>query len=140
MIELAIDSAGLNATYDITDAISEALVAANAGDGLVPVFAVGSTVGLTVMRHEPGSVQDMLRALNGMAPDDRAYLHGLTTGDPNGFSHIRSSLLGTSLVVPWQDGALKMSDTHRVVLFDFDLRPARRTILLDPTIRSEHTA
>ncbi|MFI1366318.1 YjbQ family protein [Streptomyces griseochromogenes] len=136
MIELKVPSTGLNSHYDITDDVVRLLAEHHAGDGLAGVFAHGSTVGLTVMRYEPGAVQDLLTALDRMAPATPAegarYLHELTTGDPNGFSHLKSSLLGTSLLVPYADGALGMSATHRVVLFDFDLKPATRRVLIDP--------
>lgn len=132
MIELTIDSRGLLDHHDLTDDIAGALREVGATTGLAGVFAVGSSVGLTVMRYEPGAVQDLLRALERAAPDDAAYLHTLTTGDPNGFAHVRSSLLGTSVLFPLRDGEVAMSATHRVVLFDFDLKPAPRTILIDP--------
>ncbi|MBW5420709.1 YjbQ family protein [Streptomyces sp. BG9H] len=133
MIELTIPSTGLNSHYDITDELTERLRGHGTGDGLAGVFAHGSTVGLTVMRYEPGAVQDLLRALERLAPDDGdRYLHELTTGDPNGFSHLKSSLIGTSVLVPFRGGELGMSATHRVVLFDFDLKPATRRVLIDP--------
>ena len=132
MIELTVASSGLNSSYDLTDAIVTALRDCGASDGLAGVFAHGSTIGLVIMRYEPGAMQDLLRALDRAAPDDASYLHGLTTGDPNGFSHIRSSLLGSSVLVPWADGDLGMKATHRVVLIDFDLQPATRRILIDP--------
>lgn len=135
MIELTVESTGLNAHYDLTDRIAEALGEQGAGDGLAGVFAHGSTVGLTVMRYEPGAVQDLLRALERIAPESPAdgdrYLHELTTADPNGFSHLKSSLLGTSLLVPFRGGRIGMSASHRVVLFDFDLKPATRRVFLD---------
>lgn len=132
MIELTVASSGLNASYDLTDDIVTALRDSGASDGLAGVFAHGSTIGLVVMRYEPGAMQDLLRALERAAPDEASYLHGLTTGDPNGFSHVRSSLLGTCVLVPWAGGELGMSPTHRVVLIDFDLKPAPRRILIDP--------
>ncbi|MFB7631688.1 YjbQ family protein [Streptomyces sp. NPDC056149] len=133
MIELTVDSTGLNSHYDLTDEIAAHLRASDAGDGLAGVFAHGSTVGLTIIRYEQGAVTDLLRTLERIAPDDgNRYLHELTTGDPNGFSHLKSSLLGTSVLVPFRDGEPAMSPTHRVVLFDFDLKPATRRIFLDP--------
>ncbi|MEV5844053.1 YjbQ family protein [Streptomyces sp. NPDC051985] len=137
MIELAVESTGLNSHYDLTDRIAAVLAEHGAGDGLAGVFAHGSTVGLTVMRYEPGAVQDLLRTLERMAPESPAagggrYLHELTTADPNGFSHLKSSLLGTSLLVPFRDGKAGMSASHRVVLFDFDLKPAVRRVFVDP--------
>lgn len=140
MIELKIPSSGLNSHYDITDAVSDRLREAGAGDGLAGVFAHGSTVGLTIMRYEPGAVTDLLRMLERAAPEAPAdggrYLHELTTGDPNSFSHLKSCLLGTSVLVPFVGGELGMSATHRIVLFDFDLKPATRRVLIDPLRRA----
>ncbi|WP_026930464.1 YjbQ family protein [Glycomyces tenuis] len=135
MIELTVSSTGLNSHYDLTDEIARVLAEHRAGDGLAGVFARGSTVGLTVMRYEPGAAQDLLAALDALAPTSPGggrYLHELTTGDPNGFAHLKCSLLGTSLLVPWVGGEMGMSATHRVVLFDFDLKPATRRVLIDP--------
>ncbi|MFF7445938.1 MULTISPECIES: YjbQ family protein [unclassified Streptomyces] len=135
MIELTVESTGLNSHYDLTDQIAASLQEHGTGDGLAGVFAHGSTIGLTVMRYEPGAVQDLLRTLERIAPESPAdgsrYLHELTTADPNGFSHLKSSLLGTSLLVPFRDGRLAMSPSHRVVLFDFDLKPATRRVFVD---------
>ncbi|GHC73318.1 hypothetical protein GCM10007079_07130 [Nocardiopsis terrae] len=132
MIELEVPSTGLNSHYDLTDTIAERLRERGTGDGLVGVFARGSTVGLTVMRYEPGTAQDLLHALERLAPHDEVrYLHELTTGDANGFSHLKSSLLGTSVLVPFRENALDMSPSHRVVLFDFDLKAAPRKVLID---------
>lgn len=143
MIELTVPSTGLNSHYDLTDRITEALKEARSGDGLAGVFAHGSTVGLTVMRYEQGAVQDLLRALERLAPESPAdgsrYLHELTTGDPNGFSHLKSSLLGTSVLVPFRNGEAAMSPTHRVVLLDFDLKPATRRVFVDPP-RPQHAS
>ncbi|MEU8779611.1 YjbQ family protein [Streptomyces sp. NPDC048606] len=135
MIELKVTGTGLGSHHDLTDHIARALAEHGAGDGLAGVFAHGSTVGLTVMRYEPGAVRDLLTVLDRLAPDSpdagARYLHELTTGDPNGSAHLKSSLLGTSLLVPFTAGALAMSPTHRVVLFDFDFLPATRRILID---------
>ncbi|WP_250306261.1 YjbQ family protein [Streptomyces sp. A 4/2] len=135
MIELTVESTGLNSHYDLTDQIAAALQEHGAGEGLAGVFAHGSSIGLTVMRYEPGAVQDLLRTLERIAPESPAdggrYLHELTTADPNGFSHLKSSLLGTSLLVPFRDDLLAMSPSHRVVLFDFDLKPATRRVFID---------
>ncbi|MEV7004929.1 YjbQ family protein [Streptosporangium sp. NPDC051022] len=132
MIEISVASDGLNSSHDLTEEITQALRDGGAGDGLAGVFAHGSTLGLVIMRYEPGAMQDLLRALERAAPDDARYLHELTTGDPNGFSHVRSSLLGTSVLVPYRAGKLDMSAAHRIVLIDFDLKPANRRVLIDP--------
>jgi len=46
--------------------------------------------------------------------------------DGNGHSHVRASLLGPSLVVPFAGGALLLGTWQQIVLVDFDNRPRRR--------------
>ncbi|CAM4169537.1 YjbQ family protein [Nocardiopsis rhodophaea] len=134
--ELEVESTGYNFTCDLTDRIAELAQRANRADGMLSVFARGSTIGLTLMRYEPGAVQDLQRAMERIAPSDAHYVHGLTTSDPNGFSHVRSSIMGTSLSVPFIDGRLGISDAHRIAFFDFDLKPATRKIHVGlPTLK-----
>jgi secondary thiamine-phosphate synthase enzyme len=128
--ELHIDSRGGDASYDITDQVTAVLSGLAPDSGVARVCAVGSTVGLTVMRYEPGAVQDLLRVLDTAAPRDRTWEHERTTGDPNGFAHVKCSLMGTGVLVPIRDRRLDMPALHRIVLFDFDLRPASRRVVV----------
>ncbi|MGG4130581.1 YjbQ family protein [Paenibacillus illinoisensis] len=131
--EIKLASKGFDHAYDITEQIEGCLGEMERGSGIAHVCAVGSTIGLTVMRYEPGAVQDLLQMLNEIAPHEKKveYHHFRTTGDMNGSSHIKSSILGTSLSLPVSNYKLAMSATHRVVLFDFDLQEATRTLFID---------
>ena len=130
MFELSIASNGLDTAIDVTDTIADGLREHAPWPGMATIFLRGSSVGLVAMRFEPGTVRDLLEALEGVAPVGKTYAHELTTGDRNGFAHIRSSLLGTSLNAPWTGEAFDVSSSHRFVLFDFDLKPAQRTIVV----------
>lgn len=125
MLEIA--STGYDSSYDITDQVSACLASA-AGEGIANICGIGSTLGLTIMRYEPGAVADLLGALQDVAPNTRKYEHERTTDDANGYAHVRCSLLGTNVCVPYRAGKLLMSDSHRVVLFDFDPRASVRKV------------
>ena len=56
--------------------------------------------------------------------------HEATWHDDNGHSHVRASLLGPSLTVPFVDGHLCLGQWQQIVLIDFDTRPRRREIIL----------
>lgn len=100
------------------------------GEGLVHLFVVGSTAALTTMEFEPGLVKhDMPRVFQQLVPDDARYEHEMTWNDDNGHSHVRASLLGPSLTVPFADGKLLTGQWQQVVLIDFDTRPRRRTVV-----------
>src|SRR2546423_13188415 len=72
------------------------------GEGLVHLFAVGSTAALTTMEFEPGLVKhDLKNVLQKLVPDDARYEHEATWNDDNGHSHIRSTLIGPSITIPF---------------------------------------
>jgi thiamine phosphate synthase YjbQ (UPF0047 family) len=65
----------------------------SASDGQLTVFVPGSTAVITTIEFEPGAVQDLVEALERLAPSDRSYHHDLRWGDGNGFSHLRRGVL-----------------------------------------------
>ena len=48
----------------------------------------------------------------------------------NGYSHVRASLLGPSLAVPFRSGKLLLGRWQQIVFIDFDNRPRKREIVL----------
>jgi secondary thiamine-phosphate synthase enzyme len=101
------------------------------GSGLVHLFVVGSTAALTTMEYEPGLVKHDVKAMfQRMIPDDVPYEHEMTWNDDNGHSHIRASLLGPSLTIPFANGKLLTGEYQQVVMIDFDTSPRKRTIVV----------
>ena len=100
------------------------------GDGLVHLFVIGSTAALTTIEFEPGLVKhDLAATLQKLIPDDGFYHHEQTWNDDNGHSHLRASLLGPGLTIPFSRGKLLTGEYQQVVLVDFDTRPRNRTIV-----------
>lgn len=100
------------------------------GQGIVSLFIVGSTAGLTTLEYETGLVKhDVPEALQRLIPDDVRYEHEATWNDDNGHSHIRAALIGPSLTIPWSDGRLLTGEYQQAVLIDFDTRPRRRVVI-----------
>ena len=100
------------------------------GQGIVSLFVVGSTAALTTIEYESGLTKhDMPNALQRLVPDDARYEHEATWNDDNGHSHIRASLVGPSLTIPFSDGRLLTGEYQQVVLIDFDTRPRRRVVI-----------
>ena len=95
------------------------------GEGLLHLFLVGSTAALSTMEYESGLVKhDMAEVLQRMIPDDAHYAHEATWNDDNGHSHIRASLIGPSLTIPFADGRLLTGEYQQIVLLEFDTRRA----------------
>ena len=100
------------------------------GEGLIHLFVVGSTAALTTVEFEPGLIKhDLPRVLQELVPDDARYEHEATWNDDNGHSHVRASLVGPGLTIPFSGGKLLTGEYQQVVLVDFDTRPRKRTVI-----------
>ena len=127
---LNISTEGFNDMKDLTPMIVEKLASHRLQDGLLNVFVPGSTAGLTTIEYEPGLVEDFSRFMEKVAPSNVPYNHDRRWGDGNGFSHVRASLLGPSLTVPFSAGRLNLGMWQQIVLVDFDNGPRNRAVLL----------
>ncbi|HDS83758.1 MAG TPA: YjbQ family protein [Phycisphaerales bacterium] len=115
---------------DITAQVQQAVDQSGLKNGVVTVFNVGSTAGITTIEFEPGLVHhDMKAAFEKLAPENASYEHEKTWHDDNGHAHVRASLLGPSLAVPFCDGALTLGTWQQITLIDFDTRKRTRKIV-----------
>jgi secondary thiamine-phosphate synthase enzyme len=115
---------------DLSTEVDRFVAEAGVDEGVLLVFTPGSTAGVTTLEFESGAVADLKRAMEQLAPRDGVYQHNLRWGDGNGYSHIRSALLGPSLSVPIAAGRAVTGSWQQIVLCDFDNRPRRRKVLL----------
>lgn len=121
---------GNSQVINITEPVGKAVAGCGLRAGVVTLFHVGSTAGLTTTEYEPGLAQHDLRAaFERIAPEAGHYEHESTWHDDNGHSHVRASLLGPSLSVPFADGRLTLGTWQQIILIDFDTRPRNRTII-----------
>jgi secondary thiamine-phosphate synthase enzyme len=68
--------------------------------------------------------------LEKIAPSGKRYHHDDTWGDGNGHGHVRASLIGPSLTVPFQKGRLLLGTWQQIVLVDCDTRPRKRDVVV----------
>jgi len=128
--EIQVATRGNNHVIDITDAVAQAVGRCGLRDGVATVFHVGSTGGLTTTEFEPGLAEhDIEAAFEKIAPADGRYVHEQTWHDDNGHSHVRASLLGPSLSVPFVAGRLTLGTWQQIILVDFDTRARTRTVI-----------
>jgi len=127
---LTVSTRGFNDLKDLTGDLQEKLKNSGLQQGLLTVFVQGSTAGVTTIECEPGLVKDLSELMEKLIPSGRSYHHDERWGDANGFSHLRASLLGPSLVIPFADGKLRLGIWQQVVLVDFDNRPRQRQVFL----------
>jgi len=115
---------------DITVEVSDYVRSSNLKTGIVVMFAPGATGAITTIEYEQGLKEDMKWALERLAPQDRDYSHNLRWGDGNGHSHIRASILGPSLTVPFVEGRLTLGTWQQIIFLDMDNRPRSRKIVV----------
>jgi secondary thiamine-phosphate synthase enzyme len=115
---------------DITEMVEEKVEKAGLKSGIALVFVPGSTGGLTTMEYEPGLNKDIEHLMEEVVPQGAEYAHNLTWGDGNGFSHVRSSLVGTSFTAPVVKGQLLLGTWQQIVFLDFDNRSRSRRLVV----------
>jgi len=128
--EIRVQTKGECDIINLTDKVQEAVRNSGLKDGVVTVFVGGSTAAITTIEYEPGLLQDLPAALERIAPKNIEYKHEEMWHDGNGHSHVRASILGTSLVVPFKDGKLCLGTWQQIVLIELDIRARSRNIIL----------
>ena len=115
---------------DITEEVQRVLNSKDVHDGLVNLFVVGSTGALTTIEFEPGLAFDFPAMLERVAPKRIAYEHENLWHDGNGHSHVRASLVGPSLTVPFNNQRLTLGTWQQIVFVELDIRSRKREIVL----------
>jgi len=117
---LEISTQGSCDIVDISSEVRQSVARSGLSNGTVTVFNLGSTAGVTTIEYEPGLVQhDMRAAFEKIAPQAGRYEHEETWHDDNGHAHVRATLLGPSLVVPFCQQNLMLGTWQQIVLIDF---------------------
>ena len=127
---VSVDTRGDSHMIDLTARVQGVVQRHGFREGQALVFVSGSTAGLTTVEFEPGLQKDLPAALERLAPRGITYAHEETWHDDNGHAHVRASLLGPSLAVPFDEGRLLLGTWQQIVLIDFDTRPRRRDVVV----------
>jgi secondary thiamine-phosphate synthase enzyme len=131
--EITFNTKGNSDITDITPQVSQKLSGSALTRGSVLIFVPGATGALTTIEYEPGLEKDMKAALNRLAPREIEYAHNLKWGDGNGHSHIRASILGPSLTIPFTNNKLMLGTWQQIVFIDMDNRARSRKLIVQIT-------
>ena len=115
---------------DITKDVEKYLIKSQLNDGIITLFVKGSTAALTTIEYEPGLIEDFPAMFEKIAPDKIAYKHDQTWHDGNGHSHVRASLLGPSLSIPFSNSQMFLGTWQQIILVEFDNKPRSREIVI----------
>ncbi len=113
---------------DISGDVAKVIADSGIADGLVCVFVSGSTGAITTLEFEPGLLEDLPTAMERLVPKGIVYQHHLRWHDGNGHSHVRASLMGPSLTVPFKNGNLLLGTWQQIIFVEMDVRSRNRQI------------
>lgn len=112
---------------DITDKVNDLLKKSSSSDGIMNLFITHTTASLSTADLDPGTDLDMLDAFEAIIP----HLNYRHPHNPKHVpDHILSTLIGTSLTIPYHNKELILGTWQRVVVIEFD-GPRERQIILN---------
>ena len=124
MQSLSVRSTKREEMIDITREVEKALPDV---DGVCVLFIQHTTCGLTVNENADPDVQsDMLGFLRRLIPQHEPHFKH---GEENSDAHIKSSLVGSSVTVPFESGKLSLGRWQGIYLCEFD-GPRERKVLI----------
>jgi secondary thiamine-phosphate synthase enzyme len=126
---LGFNTKGENDILNITDDVQDLLGETEVKSGSVVLFVQSSTSSLTIMEYEEGLIKDLPKTMDRIAPKNGVYEHEKAWNDGNGHSHMRSSVVEQSLVVPFEERTLLLGQWQQIILAEFDVRPRKRTVI-----------
>lgn len=130
---ISVKSKGSCDIIDITGLIRKFILDAEFDEGQILIFVSGSTAALTTIEFEPGLLKDYPNFFEKIIPSSGNYEHNNTWHDGNGHSHVRASLQGPSITVPFKHGELLLGTWQQIILIDFDNSPRKRDLILQIT-------
>lgn len=111
-------------TADVQRQLSES----GAKEGVVVLYVQHTTAGLTVNENaDPDVPRDMLHLLRTLIPQHGMGFHH---GEENSDAHIKASLVGSSVTVPFNDGKLLLGRWQGIFLCEFDGGRERKVIMM----------
>jgi secondary thiamine-phosphate synthase enzyme len=128
--QLSIRTRGEGDILDVTDSVAEAVAETKLKNGIVTVFVPGSTGALTTIEYEPGLLKDFPDMLERIASKNLVYEHEKRWHDGNGHSHVRASLIGPSLTIPFSNGRLTLGTWQQIIFMELDVRSRARNLIL----------
>ena len=128
--KILVNTKGFTDIIDITNQVQTCIQKHNVKEGLVHVYVIGSTASVTTIEYEPGLRQDFPNMLSRIVPENIEYQHENMWHDGNGHSHVKASLIGPSLTIPFNDGTLMLGIWQQIVILEMDINKRERNVIL----------
>jgi len=109
----------------VTDQVRRAVEMSGLKNGIVNVFTLHTTTGITINENDPKLEEDIARFIVKAVPEDDSYAHHRFYRRDgrvavNAYSHIRASLLGSNVTVPLQAGEMVLGTRQNIYLVELD--------------------
>jgi secondary thiamine-phosphate synthase enzyme len=129
-LSFPVNTQGDTHIIDITDDVNALITKSGIREGSALIFVPGSTAAVTTVEYEPGLLKDIPEFFEKIIPSKSIYHHDETWHDGNGYAHVRASLQGASLTIPFMNSKLLLGTWQQIILIDFDNRPRSRSIII----------
>ena len=116
------------ALVEFTEDVQQKLTDSGEQEGVVVLYVQHTTAGLTVNENADADVpRDMLLAFRTLIPQ---HGMGFRHGEENSDAHIKATLVGSSVTVPFKDGKLLLGRWQGIFLCEFDGGRERQVIMM----------
>ena len=130
-VSLRLPMQGNSQIENMTKSVTDALAGTGLLAGIVTVFVRHTTASVMIIEDEPGIRADTKNFWDRAVPADPAWQHNTrNAGEDNGHSHLRGQLQGSSVTIPFLEGAMLLGAWQQIVLVDFDTRSRTREIII----------
>jgi secondary thiamine-phosphate synthase enzyme len=127
-MRIEVKTGGREQLIDVTREVAGAVRGTGAGDGAALVFCTHTTAAVTINENADPDVQrDLIHGLARIAPCEGGWRHR----EGNSDGHLKTSLVGPSVLVPIEGGRLVLGTWQGIFLCEFD---GPRTRYLDVTV------
>ena len=125
-IAISIRTGSRTDMLDITGLVQKELSKAGVTEGICAVYVPHTTAGITINEGaDPAVCQDIMRKLNELIPPDAGYRHM----EGNADSHIKASMMGSSVTVLVEKGRLVLGTWQKVFFCEFDGPRSRKVYI-----------
>jgi secondary thiamine-phosphate synthase enzyme len=111
---------------DITPLVQREISNGDAADGVCVVYVPHTTAGITINEGaDPAVCQDIVKKLSELVPPNAGYRHM----EGNADSHIKASIMGSSVTVLVESGRLVLGTWQKIFFCEFDGPRSRRVYI-----------
>lgn len=113
-----VKTASRSQMIDVTDRVQRVATSAQVQDGMAIVFVPHTTAAITINENaDPDVKADMLKKLETLVPKHEPYYQH---NEGNSDSHLKTSLVGNSLLVLIENGRLVLGTWQGIYFCEFD--------------------